>query len=94
MNFLSALEAICNKIPARKYSSIFAPAPWTGFFSMKGFGTVITGTLISGQVSVGQDIMVFPKRITSKVRGIQVHSSAVETAGGSGTRTAINFQGP
>ena len=89
--FLSALEAICNKIPARKYSSIFR-LPVDRVFSMKGFGTVITGTLISGQISVGQDIMVFPRRITSKVRGIQVHSSAVETAG-AGTRTAINFQG-
>jgi selenocysteine-specific elongation factor len=59
---------------------------------MKGFGTVITGTLISGQVSVGQDIMVFPRKITSKVRGLQVHSSSVETAV-AGTRTAINFQG-
>jgi selenocysteine-specific elongation factor len=59
---------------------------------MKGFGTVITGTLTSGQVRVGEDIMVYPKRIVSKVRGIQVHSSSVNEAG-PGTRTAINFQG-
>ncbi|WP_367278877.1 SelB C-terminal domain-containing protein [Desulfobacula sp.] len=59
---------------------------------MKGFGTVITGTLTSGSINVGDDIMVYPKRIISKVRGIQVHSSSVDTAG-PGTRTAINFQG-
>jgi selenocysteine-specific elongation factor len=59
---------------------------------MKGFGTVITGTLTSGRIRVGEDIMVYPKRIVSKVRGIQVHSSSV-TEAGPGTRTAINFQG-
>ena len=89
--FLTTLENICTQIPPRKFSSIFR-LPVDRVFSMKGFGTVITGTLISGQVSVGQDIMVFPKKITSKVRGMQVHSSSVQTAG-AGTRTAINFQG-
>ena len=89
--FLTALENICAQIPSRKFSSIFR-LPVDRVFSMKGFGTVITGTLISGHVSVGQDIMVFPRRITSKVRGLQVHSSSVETAV-AGTRTAINFQG-
>nr|WP_319491858.1 selenocysteine-specific translation elongation factor [uncultured Desulfobacter sp.] len=89
--FLMTLEKICSQIPPRKFSSIFR-LPVDRVFSMKGFGTVITGTLISGQVSVGQDIMVFPRKITSKVRGLQVHSSSVETAV-AGTRTAINFQG-
>ena len=90
-DFLTTLEKICAQIPPRKFSSIFR-LPVDRVFSMKGFGTVITGTLISGQVSVGQDIMVFPRKITSKVRGLQVHSSSVETAM-VGTRTAINFQG-
>ncbi len=89
--FVSTLESICSQLPERKFSSIFR-LPVDRVFSMKGFGTVITGTLISGKVRVGEDIMVFPKRITSKVRGIQVHSNGVETAG-PGTRTAINFQG-
>ncbi len=89
--FVDTLDKICKEIPPRKYSSIFR-LPVDRVFSMKGFGTVITGTLISGQISVGQDIMVFPRKITSRVRGIQVHSSAVETAE-AGTRTAINFQG-
>lgn len=88
---IQTLEDICANLPERKYSSIFR-LPVDRVFSMKGFGTVITGTLISGQISVGEDIVVYPKKITSKVRGIQVHSSAVETAG-AGTRTAINFQG-
>jgi len=90
-NFSKALADICLNIPARRLSSIFR-LPVDRVFSMKGFGTVITGTLSSGSVNVGADIMVYPKRITSKVRGIQVHSSSVDSAS-VGTRTAINFQG-
>jgi selenocysteine-specific elongation factor len=90
-DFLAALEKICRQLPERRFSSIFR-LPVDRVFSMKGFGTVITGTLTSGQIRVGEDIMVYPKRIVSKVRGIQVHSSSVNEAG-PGTRTAINFQG-
>ena len=89
--FTRTLETICSAIPERKFSSIFR-LPVDRVFSMKGFGTVITGTLMSGSVNVGDDIMVYPRRIISKVRGIQVHSAGVEKAG-PGTRTAINFQG-
>ncbi len=89
--FQTTLQDICSKLPPRRYSSIFR-LPVDRVFSMKGFGTVITGTLISGSINVGQEIMVYPRGIVSKVRGIQVHSSGVDTAG-AGTRTAINFQG-
>jgi selenocysteine-specific elongation factor len=89
--FTDALEAICSQLPQRKYSPVFR-LPVDRVFSMKGFGTVITGTLTSGSIAVGEDIMVYPKKITSRVRGIQVHSQAVERAE-AGTRTAINFQG-
>jgi selenocysteine-specific elongation factor len=90
-DFIKTLETICTHLPARKFSSIFR-LPVDRVFSMKGFGTVITGTLTSGSITVGNEIMVYPKKIVSKVRGIQVHSSGVDTAG-PGTRTAINFQG-
>ncbi len=90
-DFIATLESICDHIPERKFSSIFR-LPVDRVFSMKGFGTVITGTLASGSIKVGNDIMVYPKKITSKVRGIQVHSSSVEEAS-AGTRTAVNFQG-
>ncbi|MBU8910457.1 MAG: selenocysteine-specific translation elongation factor [Desulfobacterales bacterium] len=89
--FIKTLETICSNLPERKFSSIFR-LPVDRVFSMKGFGTVITGTLTSGSINTGDDIMVYPKKIVSKVRGIQVHSSGVATAG-PGTRTAINFQG-
>lgn len=89
--FVEKLGHICGELPERTYSSIFR-LPVDRVFSMKGFGTVITGTLISGKVAAGRDIMVYPSKITSKVRGIQVHSKSV-TEAHPGTRTAINFQG-
>ncbi|MCP4021059.1 MAG: selenocysteine-specific translation elongation factor [Desulfobacteraceae bacterium] len=90
-DYKTCLEEICDTLPERKFSSIFR-LPVDRVFSMKGFGTVITGTLVSGSINVGNDIMVYPKKIISKVRGIQVHSSGVDNAA-AGTRTAINFQG-
>ena len=90
-NFKKILNELCHKIPPRTPSAIFR-LPVDRVFSMKGFGTVITGTLASGKVNVGDDIMIFPSRVTSKVRGIQVHGSSVDTVK-AGSRTAINFQG-
>jgi selenocysteine-specific elongation factor len=90
-DFLSTLEKVCNQVPERSFSSIFR-LPVDRVFSMKGFGTVITGTLISGKVNVGENIVVYPGMIESKVRGIQVHGESADKVE-SGTRTAINFQG-
>lgn len=88
---LSELDELSAKVPAHSASGLFR-LPVDRVFTMKGFGTVITGTLISGQVSVGEQIMIYPSGITSKVRGLQVHNQSVETAE-VGQRTAINFQG-
>lgn len=90
-DFLKTLEKICKQVPERSFSSIFR-LPVDRVFSMKGFGTVITGTLISGKVNVSENIVVYPSMIESKVRGIQVHGESVDLVE-SGTRTAINFQG-
>ena len=88
---ISAINEIAGSIPQRPPSSLFR-LPIDRVFTMKGFGTVITGTLVSGKISVGETIMVYPTGITSKVRGIQVHNLSAETAE-AGQRTAINFQG-
>ena len=88
---IAALDNIAGDIPPRPPSSLFR-LPIDRVFTMKGFGTVITGTLVSGKVSVGDTIMVFPSGITSKVRGIQVHNQSAKSAE-AGMRTAINFQG-
>jgi selenocysteine-specific elongation factor len=61
-------------------------------FSMRGHGTVITGTLISGRVAVGDEVMAYPSGARAKVRGLQCHGEPVQTAG-PGRRTAVNLQG-
>ena len=61
-------------------------------FTMKGFGTVITGTLLSGTISTEQEVEILPKGIKTKVRGIQSHNQAVQRAV-AGQRTAVNLQG-
>ena len=59
-------------------------------FSIKGFGTVVTGTLIEGKISVDDDLVIYPKELPTKIRSIQVHGESVDTAY-AGQRTAINI---
>ncbi len=61
-------------------------------FTMRGFGTVITGTSISGRLRVGEPVIIYPEGLKSKVRGIQVHGGDVEEVL-PGQRTAVNLQG-
>lgn len=89
--FLETLDGLCRDLPERIRSSLFR-LPVDRVFTMRGFGTVITGSLISGRVQVGDPVVFYPSRITSKVRGIQVHNAAVNAAE-AGQRTAINLQG-
>jgi selenocysteine-specific elongation factor len=89
--FIETLDELSAQLPSRPASSLFR-LPVDRVFTMKGFGTVITGTLISGHVQVGDTVMLYPSGITSKVRGIQVHNQSV-TRAETGMRTAVNFQG-
>ena len=61
-------------------------------FSIEGFGTVITGTLIEGQMNVGDPVTIYPKGIETKIRNLQVHSHDVQTAY-AGQRVAVNLAG-
>ncbi len=61
-------------------------------FHMDGFGTVVTGTLIEGRLSDGDDIVVFPSMLTTKARNIQVHGQYTDTAH-AGQRVAVNLSG-
>jgi selenocysteine-specific elongation factor len=61
-------------------------------FSMRGFGTVVTGTLVSGTVRLGDELTLMPGAATPKVRGLQAHGHAEEVAS-AGQRTAINLGG-
>ncbi len=89
--FIKSLEEICETVPDRPYSDLFR-LPVDRVFTMKGFGTVITGTVVSGEIGVGDSVMVYTPGITSKVRGVQVHNKSVDSAV-TGMRTAVNFQG-
>ena len=59
-------------------------------FSVKGFGTVVTGTLLEGKISIDDDLVIYPNNLKTKIRSIQVHGQSVETAY-AGQRTAINI---
>ncbi|MCG8471178.1 MAG: selenocysteine-specific translation elongation factor [Desulfobacterales bacterium] len=85
------LTQLAQTAPQRTSSSLFR-LPVDRVFTMKGFGTVITGTVVSGSIKVGDAVTLYPSGVESRVRGIQVHSDAVEKAA-TGMRTAINFQG-
>jgi selenocysteine-specific elongation factor len=61
-------------------------------FTMKGFGTVVTGTMISGQVCKEQEVELLPLGKTARVRGLQVHGAGTDIAF-AGERTAINLAG-
>ncbi len=61
-------------------------------FAMKGFGTVVTGTLISGSVGAGDEVELFPKGQWLRVRGVQSGGKSVERAF-AGQRTAVNLAG-
>ena len=89
--FIEALDQLSAEIPSRSSAGLLR-LPADRVFSMRGFGTVITGTLISGHIRVGDPVMLYPSRISSKVRGLQVHNQSVVEAE-AGMRTAINFQG-
>jgi selenocysteine-specific elongation factor len=85
------LARIALQVPSRDSRALFR-LPIDRVFTMKGFGTVVTGTLISGSVRKEDELEVFPTGRHVRVRGIQVHSaSATEAA--AGQRTALNLAG-
>ncbi|MBS6518019.1 MAG: selenocysteine-specific translation elongation factor [Clostridium sp.] len=61
-------------------------------FTMGGFGTVVTGTLVEGMCEAGEEVMVYPQERLLKIRGVQSHGQKEEKAC-AGQRTAINLAG-
>lgn len=82
------LRLLAARIPARKSSSM-TRLPLDRAFTMKGFGTVVTGTLMTGCVAAGQELAVEPGGKTVKVRGIQMHGQPA-TRAEAATRAALN----
>ncbi len=90
-DLMAAIEKIASGIPEKPDTGIFR-LPVDRVFTMKGYGSVVTGTLVSGSVSTGDEVMLYPSLTQSRVRGLQVHDESVDTAF-AGQRTAVNFQG-
>ncbi len=61
-------------------------------FTIKGFGTVVTGTSISGNIRLGDEAVIYPKGISTRIRQIQIHGQEADEAV-PGLRTALNLQG-
>jgi len=61
-------------------------------FTLKGVGTVVTGTLWSGKISVDEQVSILPEKLNARVRSLQVHDEPVETAY-AGQRVAVNLVG-
>ncbi|MEK7817560.1 MAG: GTP-binding protein, partial [Actinomycetota bacterium] len=88
---LGALEELAGAAEAHSAGGI-ARLPVDRVFSLKGIGTVVTGTLWSGEVCVDDRLNVLPDGIPCRARSVQVHDQAVECAG-PGQRVALNLTG-
>lgn len=87
----SRLTEIGRRVPPRSQDFTMR-LPIDRAFSMKGFGTVVTGTLISGKITEGEELELLPSRTNVRVRGLQVHNKSVREAY-AGQRTAVNLAG-
>ena len=85
---VSALAALEASLAPVRSQDLFR-LPVDRVFTLHGHGTVVTGTMIAGHVSVGDVVEFYPSRLTSKVRGLQSHGAATEKAL-AGRRTAVN----
>ncbi|NVM25938.1 MAG: selenocysteine-specific translation elongation factor [Desulfobacterales bacterium] len=85
------LDELTKKVSERDPGNFFR-LPIDRAFTMRGFGTVVTGTTVSGHIDVSSEVTIYPKGIRSKVRGIQVHHQSMPSVK-AGVRTAINLQG-
>ncbi len=79
----------CSKTLTSARESTLFRLPVDRIFSMKGHGTVVTGTLIAGEVNLGDDAVFMPDGVETKIRSIQWHGHAAEEAG-AGQRCALN----
>ncbi len=84
-----ALATLAAETHPRQGDGI-ARLPIDRVFTIRGFGTVVTGTLWSGSLTVGDEVAILPKDLRSRVRRLQVHNESVEQAS-AGQRTAVNL---
>ena len=88
---LAALESVLGAAPARR--DLARPRlPIDRAFTMTGFGTVVTGTLVDGSLRVGDEIELVPGALRGRIRGLQTHRQAIAIAQ-PGSRVAANLSG-
>jgi len=85
------IDRLVDEVEEKPSDGLFR-LPIDRVFTIKGFGTVVTGTILSGEVSLGDEIEILPPGIRGKVRGIQVHKEHLKGAR-AGQRAAINLAG-
>jgi len=84
-----ALAEVASKAQSKDANAL-ARLPVDRVFTMKGFGTVVTGTLVSGTIRKEEELEIFPSGNRARVRGVQVHGQASGSAT-AGQRTALNL---
>jgi len=85
------ITRLAADVPARDSDALFR-LPIDRVFVMKGFGAVVTGTLIAGRIKKEEEVEIFPSHKRARVRGVQVHGAAADQAL-PGQRTALNLAG-
>jgi selenocysteine-specific elongation factor len=86
-----ALVALARATPVRPWQGLLR-LPVDRVFSMKGFGTVVTGTLVAGELASGEELEILPSGARARVRGLQVHGEPVARVP-AGSRAALNLAG-
>ena len=87
----TALRQVAADTPARS-GDFITRLPIDRVFTMKGFGAVVTGTLVAGEIAEGDELELLPAGKRVRARGVQVHGTAVRSAT-AGQRTAVNLAG-
>jgi selenocysteine-specific elongation factor len=87
----TALRASAQSVASRSPDTV-ARLPVDRSFTMRGFGTVVTGTLVAGEIAEGDELELLPAGEGVRVRGLQVHGAGVQKAS-AGQRTAVNLGG-
>ncbi|MCL8207656.1 MAG: selenocysteine-specific translation elongation factor [Actinomycetia bacterium] len=88
---LAELDRLADSVPPRDTTGLLR-LPVDRVFTVRGFGTVVTGTMTSGQLAVDEVVTVLPEDLRTRVRGLEVHGQRVERAM-AGQRVAVNLGG-
>ncbi|GAB4431880.1 MAG: selenocysteine-specific translation elongation factor [bacterium] len=88
-DFLKTLDIIAKEVVEKPVDMPFR-MPIDAVLTIKGFGTVVRGTVISGKIKQGEEVLILPKGLNVRVRGLQSHGETI-SEGLAGERVAINF---